>query len=119
MGRDLVINRLAMVIVIGERAMNGGESQMRVMLQHLFGGLAVKHAGDHHGAHGDACAGETGAPAADLGITDDIGMSHRCHAVSLSESGSRGNEFVGSATRRKPCAISGAASLSRNVVTYD
>ncbi len=81
--RDLFVDFLAIVIVVGQRIMNRGKGKMRIMSEDFFRCLPMSEGSNDNGSDGNPCPDNAHRPTTNGGVTDDMWMQDLRHEMTL------------------------------------
>ena len=84
-GCHVGVKFLAVVIVVGQGIVNGGEREMRVITEEVLGSEPMVQDIHHDCANGDPRAFDARTAAAHIGLTHDMGMHHVRHEYESTE----------------------------------
>lgn len=82
---NFAVNVFSMVVVVGQRIIDRGKIEVRILNKKFLGAHSVVEGIDDDGSNRNACSIDSWATATDLGITGDVWVQDIRHARSLSD----------------------------------
>jgi hypothetical protein len=81
--REIPLNLLAVVVVVGKRVVDLGKRKVREPCHKFFRSQAVAQNVGHHRSDRESGIADNGTPSADRGVTGDMRMGDLRHAIVL------------------------------------
>ena len=82
---NFAVNVFAMIVVVGQRIIDRGKIEVRILNKKFLGTHSVVEGIGGDGAHCNTCSVDSWATATDLGITGDVRVQDFRHRRSLSD----------------------------------
>ncbi len=89
---NFAVNLFAMIVVVGQRIIDRGKIEVRILNKKFLGTHSVVEGIDGDGAHRDACSVDSWTATTDLGVTGDVRVQDFRHGRSLSDWSAVGQE---------------------------